>query len=110
MENYQEFLEESRKKITAEKFRNEISSGLEVKKNEQLKKEYNDDIAQKTLKYQQKFGFETNPRKGHEFWNVEADAFKHAYGAADMYFKYGNLGSIWAGIDHESQTPNNPQG
>lgn len=38
MTDYQNFLEELRKKITAEKFRNEISSGLELSQNEQLKK------------------------------------------------------------------------
>jgi len=67
-------------------------------------------MVSKTWKYQKKFGFETNPRKGHEFWNVEADAFKHAFGSAIMYFRYGNLGSIAGGISHESQTKNNPEG
>lgn len=55
-----------------------------------LKKKFNDELVQKTGRYQKKFGFETNPRQGHEFWNVEADAFKHAFGSAEMYIKYGN--------------------
>lgn len=74
------------------------------------KKQYNNEIAEKTLYYQKKFHFETSPRQGHEFWNNEADAFKHTFGAADVYFKYGNLGSTFAGIGHENETPNNPQG
>lgn len=43
-------------------------------------------------------------------WNVEADAFKHAFGAADTTLKEGNLSSWAKGIYHELQTPNNPQG
>ena len=58
-------------------------------KNKELQKEFNDKLVQKTGYYQKKFGFETNPRKGHEFWNVEADAFKHTFGSAEMYIKYG---------------------
>ena len=76
--------------------------------NEQKRKEYNDEIVNKTLHYQKKFGFKTSPKKGHEFWNNEADAFKHAYSGADMYLKYGNSFSLGAGIYHEYQTPNNP--
>ncbi len=76
--------------------------------NEQKRKEYNDEIVSKTLHYQKKFGFKTSTQKGHEFWNNEADAFKHAYSGADMYLKYGNSFSLGAGIYHEYQTPNNP--
>ena len=76
--------------------------------NEQKQKEYNDEIVNKTWHYQKKFGFKTSTQKGHEFWNNEADAFKHAYSGADMYLKYGNSFSLGAGIYHEYQTPNNP--
>ena len=76
--------------------------------NEQKRKVYNDEIVNKTLHYQKKFGFKTSAQKGHEFWNNEADAFKHAYGGADMALKYGNPFSLGAGIYHEYQTPNNP--
>ena len=80
--------------------------------NKELKtKEYNDEIVNKTQYYQNKFGFQINKEnKGHEFWNNEADAFKHTFMAADLYFKYGNQGSLWSGMYHEYQTPNNPQG
>ncbi|MBR1908627.1 hypothetical protein IJ818_06800, partial [bacterium] len=78
--------------------------------NEQKRKEYNDEIVNKTLHYQKKFGFKTSTQKGHEFWNNEADAFKHAFIGADMYFKYGDMGSLVGGIYHETQTPNNPHG
>ena len=77
-------------------------------KNQQAKDDYNNEIVNKTWHYQKKFGFETSPRQGHEFWNNEADAFKHAFLSADLYFKYGNQGSLWGGMYHEYQTPNNP--
>ena len=79
-------------------------------KSKELQKEFNDKLVQKTGYYQKKFGFETNPRKGHEFWNVEADAFKHTFGSTEMYLKYGNVWSTAFDIGHEYQTPNNPQG
>ena len=79
-------------------------------KNKELQKEFNDKLVQKTGYYQKKFGFETNPRKGHEFWNVEADAFKHTFGSAEMYIKYGAGWSTLFDIGHEYQTPHNPQG
>ena len=67
------------------------------------------ELDKKTWFYQKKFGFEVNPRKGHEFWNVEADAFKHAFGSANMYFKYGENISAGACIVNEWQINNNPQ-
>ncbi len=78
-------------------------------KNKELQKEFNDKLVQKTGYYQKKFGFETNSRKGHEFWNVEADAFKHTFGSAEMYIKYGAGWSTLFDIGHEYQTPHNPQ-
>ena len=79
-------------------------------KNKELQKEFNDKLVQKTGYYQKKFGFETNPRKEHEFWDVEADAFKHTFGSAEMYIKYGAGWSTLFDIGHEYQTPHNPQG
>ena len=76
--------------------------------NEQKQKEYNNEIVNKTLYYQKKFGFKASAQKDHEFWNNEADAFKHTYSGADMSLKYGNIFSLGAGIYHEYQTPNNP--
>ena len=100
-----------------EKYKNPINNNFEKikkgwvdKNNKNIHKQYNDEIVRKTWEYQKRYGFETNPRQGHEFWNVEADAFKHAFMSADLYFKYGDIGSTYAGIQHESQTPNNPQG
>ena len=77
--------------------------------NKQKQNEYNDEMVRKTWHYKKKYGFETSPRQGHEFWNNEADAFKHAFGSAEMFFKYGNIGSLVGGIYHENQTPNNPR-
>lgn len=91
-------------------FAQKIQSIYKMYNDKQKQKEYNDEIVKKTWNYQKKFGFETSPTSGHEFWNNEADAFKHAFGSADMYFKYGDLGSTLAGIEHENKTPNNPQG
>lgn len=78
--------------------------------NKQKQNDFNDEMVRKTWHYQKKFGFETNQRQGHEFWNNEADAFKHAFGSADMYFKYGNVGSLGGGIMHEWKQSNNPRG
>lgn len=87
---------------------NKFNKIIELAIDKQKQNEFNDEIAKKTNYYQQKFKFETNPRKGHEFWNVEADAFKHAYGAADMALNMGQIGSFLGGVYHEMQTPNNP--
>lgn len=81
--------------------------------NEQYKKvhnEYNSKIAQKTLKYQQLYGFKVNKRKGHEFWNNEADAFKHTFGSTVLALEKDNLRSWVIGYMHELETPNNPTG
>ncbi len=85
-----------------------FKDSYEFIKDKQKQKEYNDEMVRKTWHYQKKFGFETSPRQGHEFWNNEADAFKHAYGSADLYLKKGNITSVISGIGHEYQTPNNP--
>lgn len=99
-----------KEKLKAQKLPPKVKSAIDMANNKQKQKIFNDEMVSKTWKYQKKFGFETNPRKGHEFWNVEADAFKHAFGGAMMYFRFGNLGSIAGGIFHESQTKNNPEG
>ena len=108
MYNKKTYLKELEQKLTTQKLRNEIEQFLIMASNKQKQKEFNDEMIRKTWYYQKKYGFNTNPRKGHEFWNVEADAFKHTFGSAQMYFKYGNLGSIVGGIYHENLTPNNP--
>jgi len=74
------------------------------------RKIYNDEIVKKTMEYQKQYGFELNPRQGHELWNVEGDAFKHAYMGADMALKLGQIPSLAIGIYHENETPNNPKG
>lgn len=70
---------------------------------------YNDAIIKKTMAYQKKFNFELNPRQGHELWNVEGDAFKHAFMGADMALNIGQIPSLAIGIYHENETPNNPR-
>ena len=55
------------------------------------RKKYNDEVVAKTWHYQNKYGFETSPMEGHEFWNNEADSFKHAYMSADLSLKNGDL-------------------
>ena len=92
------------------KFLQQNKDAYDFYKNKKLQKKFNDDLVQKTGYYQKKFGFEINPRKGHEFWNVEADAFKHTFGSAEMYIKYGDGWSTLFDIGHEYQTPHNPQG
>lgn len=72
--------------------------------------DYSQKLDEKTMKYQRKFNFELNPLEGHRTWNVEADAFKHAYMGADLALNKGQIGSLAAGIFHENQTKNNPPG
>lgn len=91
-------------------FLQQYNDAYKFYKDKEEQKEFNDEIVNKTWHYQKKFGFETSQRQGHEFWNNEADAFKHAFLSANLYFKYGNIGSKAFGIGHENQTPNNPQG
>ena len=56
-----------------------------------------------TIKYQKKYGFEIG--KNNSTWNNEADAFKHAFGSAEMFFNIGNLGSLAGGINRiQNQT------
>ena len=92
------------------KLYDEIKKVLDMYNSQTKRKEFNEEMVRKTWEYQRKFGFETSPRQGHEFWNNEADAFKHAFGSADMALDMGQLGSIIGGIYHEKQTKNNPYG
>ena len=61
------------------KFSQHTKNTYKFYKDKEAQKNYNDEIVRKTWEYQNKFGFETSPQQGHEFWNNEADAFKHAY-------------------------------
>ncbi len=96
------------KKLLADKFRDELNQYGKLATSKQARKNFNDEMVRKTWQYQKKYGFETSPRQGHEFWNNEADAFKHTFGSADMYFNKGNWGSTIGGIYHEYETKNNP--
>ncbi|MCM1338714.1 MAG: hypothetical protein NC191_03485 [Muribaculaceae bacterium] len=90
MTNNNEYSSNLRKKLSAEKLITEISKTKLMAESKEVQQQFNDDMVRKTWYYQNKFGFETSPRKGHEFWNNEADAFKHAYGSADMALNMGN--------------------
>ena len=72
-------------------------------------KEYNSIIYSNTKYYQKKYGFQMNPMKGHDTWNVEADGFKHTFGSAYLALKYNSFISDLAGIRHERKNPNNPK-
>lgn len=74
------------------------------------RKQYSQDIDKKTMNYQRKYGFKLNPDSKHRTWNVEADAFKHAFMSADITLKTNNFVSWGVGVNHENETPNNPQG
>ncbi len=90
------------------KLYDELKNLYEMGTSKQTQDDFKAEMARKTSYYQNKYGFETSPRKGHEFWNNEADAFKHAFGSARMSLDMGWLGSFFGGIQHESTTPNNP--
>ena len=87
-----------------------IKNFKEMATDDSKRNEFNNEMVRKTWEYQKKFGFETSPRQGHEFWNNEADAFKHAFGSADMVLNMGYLGSLIGGLHHEFKTKNNPYG
>ena len=87
-----------------------IKNFKEMATDESKRNEFNNEMVRKTWEYQKKFGFETSPRQGHEFWNNEADAFKHVFGSADMVLNMGYLGSLIGGLHHEFKTKNNPYG
>lgn len=91
------------------KLYDEIKKFKEMKNNQQKQENFKNEMIRKTWEYQKKFGFETSPRQGHEFWNNEADAFKHVFGSAKMALDMGNWGSIIGDIHHELITPNNPK-
>ena len=54
-----------------------------------------------TKHYQKIYKFKLNNLKGHDTWNCEADAFKHAYGSALIALKFSNSISILIGLTHE---------
>ena len=87
-----------------------IKNFKEMVTDQSKRNEFNNEMVRKTWEYQKKFWFETSPRQGHEFWNNEADAFKHAFGSADMVLNMGYLGSFIGGLHHEFKTKNNPYG
>ena len=91
------------------KLYDEIKKFSEMSTNKQKQEEFKAEMVRKTWEYQKKFGFETSPRQGHEFWNNEADAFKHSFGSAQMALDMGRFGSLIGDIHHEFITPNNPQ-
>lgn len=105
----QDFYNKLLKKIIFFQLQKEINSILEMKNIPEKRTEFNDEIVKKTWKYQKKYGFQTSKNKGEEFWNNEADAFKHAFGSALMAFRFGQLGSLIGGIYHENQLAINPE-
>ena len=78
--------------------------------NQKKQKNYNNQIVQKTSKYQKIYKFKVSQQNGHEFQNNEADAFKHTFLGADLSLRYNNTLSLLLGYFHEYQTPNNPSG
>ena len=91
-------------------FGNQIKTIKEMKNSEIKRKEFNDRMVKITNKYQKIYKFKIDKtRPGHEFWNNEADAFKHTFGSALMEFEMGSLGSLAGGIYHEYKTDNNPK-
>ena len=71
----------------------------------EIRNVYNDMIVEKTNFYQKKYNFEINSDPKHKFWNVEADAFKHAFLSADLALRSNNFLSWLIGNWHESETP-----
>lgn len=89
--------------------KNQVKNINEMVNSSQKRNEFNDRIARLTGRYQKIYNFEIRDKIGNEFWNNEADAFKHAFGSAVMSFEMGSLGSTLGGIQHEDATPDNPE-
>ena len=102
-------IDKLKEKLTAQRLRNEIAGAFNMHLSQEEKDNFNNEMINKTWKYQKIYKFETKPQKGHEFWDVEADAFKHTFGSALLYFRYGDWGSTIAGIMHENKTKKNPR-
>ena len=102
-------IDKLKEKLSAQKLRNEIAGAYNMYQSKEAQDNFNNEMVKKTWQYQKIYKFETKPKKGNEFWDVEADAFKHTFGSAILYFRYGDWGSTVAGIRHESQTKNNPK-
>ena len=65
-------IDKLKEKLAAQRLRNEAQRAWNMINNQQIQKNFNDEMVNKTWKYQKIYKFETNPKKGHEFWNVEA--------------------------------------
>lgn len=69
---------------------------------------YYKDLNKKTWHYYNKYNFELNPIPGHAFWDVEADAFKHAFGGAELDLRYGQILDTSFCILNELRVKKNP--
>ena len=78
-------------------------------KNNFIDKNYSQNLYAKTKKYQKIYDFNIGTGKN-DTWNNEADAFKHAFGSADLALKTTIPVSKFIGDIHEKQNPNNPSG
>ena len=106
MESFKNFKEGFKNNI--ENRQKQFSASIEMSSKEK-QEEFNDRMVKATRKYQQIYDFEISNKKGHEYWNNEADAFKHTFGSALMVFEMGEFSSALAGAGHESNLPNNPK-
>ena len=69
-----------------------------------LEKYYGQNVVKDVAFYQPMYGFDMGGNNN-TTWNNEADAFKHAFGSAEMFFNIGNLGSLAGGINRiQNQT------
>ena len=109
MTNSYKKLNEIYDKLQAKQLKKEAKNTYEMMTNKRKRQDFKDKMIPITRKYQEKYNLQTNKRQGHEYWDNETDAFKHAYGSAEMYLDMGNLGSILGNIGHELETKNNPQ-
>jgi len=66
-----------------------------------LRQQFNDYVDGQTMKYQQQYGFELNPKPGNRTWNVEADAFKHTFMQARLTFDWSTPVAKTLGDYHE---------
>ncbi len=65
---------------------------------------FNKEIDAKTKMYQKKYGFSISTTPGHETWNNEADAFKHAFMQAISCIRNSSLKTLLGGYFHEFET------
>jgi len=78
-----------------------FKNAVNLKNSPQLRHDFNNEVDRKTKYYQKQYGFKISNAAGHQTWNNESDAFKHAYMSAILSLRYDEFSSWVGGTWHE---------